>query len=84
MDLQSGSTGYNKRMKYSLSIVPMLLFVGPMLGQQPAQPPSFEVAVIKPSNPANGIPGKGRALPGGRVELYGLTANDLVIFAYGV
>jgi uncharacterized protein (TIGR03435 family) len=52
--------------------------------QEQTNPPSFEVADIKPANPAAGMPGKGRFLPGGRIELYGGTAVNLIMLAYGV
>jgi uncharacterized protein (TIGR03435 family) len=54
------------------------------LAQQATNPAMFEVADVKPSNPAAGIPGKARILPGGRIELYGATAKNLIMFAYGV
>ena len=62
----------------------IVLASGSALAQDASPRPSFEVAAIRPSNPANGIPGKGKALPGGRIELYGMTAKDMVVFAYGV
>ena len=52
--------------------------------QTTANPPSFEVADIKPSDPSNVMPGKGRMLPGGRIELPGMTLKNFIMFAYGV
>lgn len=48
-----------------------------------AQNPTFEVADVHVSKPASG-PGGGGILPGGRVELHGLTMLSLIAFAYGV
>jgi len=48
------------------------------------QRPSFEVAEIKPSDPSVQNRGKGRMLPGGRIELPAQTIRDLVGFAYSV
>jgi uncharacterized protein (TIGR03435 family) len=43
------------------------------------------VADVRPSNPANPLAAKGGGfLPGGRVELAGLTLKNLIMFAYGV
>jgi uncharacterized protein (TIGR03435 family) len=50
---------------------------------QPSRP-AFEVADIRPANPANVQPGKPRLLPGGRAELPGMTVKLLVFLAYGV
>jgi uncharacterized protein (TIGR03435 family) len=44
--------------------------------------PEFEVADIKPSKP--GTDADVRFLPGGRLELLGLTMHDLVRIAYSV
>ena len=44
--------------------------------------PSFEVADVKPSKEA--MPGKGRILPGGRIEIPGASLKDLIRLAYGV
>jgi uncharacterized protein (TIGR03435 family) len=52
--------------------------------QSTANPPAFEVADIKPGNPANPMPGKGRMLPGGRIELPGMTVKNFIMYAYGV
>ena len=48
------------------------------------QTPAFEVAEIKPSDPSVQKTGKGRMLPGGRIELPGQTVRDLMTFAYAV
>jgi uncharacterized protein (TIGR03435 family) len=48
------------------------------------QTPAFEVADIRPSDPSIQKTGKGRLLPGGRIELPGQTVRDLIAFAYGV
>lgn len=62
----------------------LLLVLLPALLAQ-TQQPTFEVADIKPSDPANlNTRGKGRILPGGRIELPGATLKELIIFAYGV
>jgi uncharacterized protein (TIGR03435 family) len=62
-----------------LAIMPVLL---------PAQPasksPEFEVADIKPSDPSVLKMGKGRMLPGGRIEVPGYTLRELIMFTYGV
>jgi uncharacterized protein (TIGR03435 family) len=46
--------------------------------------PSFEVADIKPSDPSVMKPGKGRMLPGGRIEVPGYTLRELILFSWGV
>jgi uncharacterized protein (TIGR03435 family) len=51
--------------------------------QTTAIPPSFEVAEIKPADPNNPMPGKGRMLPGGRLDLPGMTLKRIIMFAYG-
>ncbi|HKD05552.1 MAG TPA: TIGR03435 family protein [Bryobacteraceae bacterium] len=48
------------------------------------QPSAFEVADIRPSDPSIQKTGKGRILPGGRIELPGQAVRDLIAFAYGV
>ena len=58
----------------------LLLLCLPALAQQT----TFEVAEIKPADPSNPRPGKGRILPGGRIELPGATLKELIMFAYGV
>lgn len=59
------------------------LFLFPAL-LQGWQGPAFEVADIKPSDASVQKPGKGRMLPGGRIELPGQTVRDLIAFAYSV
>lgn len=58
-----------------LALVPLVLA---------AQTPAFEVADIKPSDPSVAKAGKGRILPGGRIEVPGYSVKDLMMFAYGV
>jgi uncharacterized protein (TIGR03435 family) len=58
-----------------LALIPALL---------PAQTPTFEVADIKPSDPSAQKPGKGRMLPGGRIEVPAQTVRDLMAFAYAM
>jgi uncharacterized protein (TIGR03435 family) len=53
-----------------------------VFGQTVPATPAFEVADIKPS--ADAMPGKGRLLPGGRIEMPGASLIDLIRFAYGV
>jgi uncharacterized protein (TIGR03435 family) len=60
----------------------ILLLAAPLLAQQTATPPSFEVADIKPANPA-AHDGKGRQV-GNRIEVYGMTAKQFITAAYGV
>jgi uncharacterized protein (TIGR03435 family) len=59
------------------------LFLFPAL-MQGWQGPAFEVADIKPSDPSVQKPGKGRMLPGGRIELPAQSVRDLISFAYAV
>jgi uncharacterized protein (TIGR03435 family) len=56
----------------------LLLFPGLLAAQA-----SFEAAAIKPHDP-RGTLGKGRILPGGRLEAGGMTLEDLLMFSYGV
>jgi uncharacterized protein (TIGR03435 family) len=51
---------------------------------QTAKPLAFEVADIKPADPSITKMGKGRMLPGGRIEVPGYTLRELMLFAYGV
>jgi uncharacterized protein (TIGR03435 family) len=61
----------------------LLVLLPALLAQTPQ--PTFEVVDIKPSDPSNPTPrGKGRVLPGGRIELPGGTLKELIMFAYGV
>jgi uncharacterized protein (TIGR03435 family) len=48
------------------------------------QGPSFEVADIKPSDSSVMKMGKGRVLPGGRIEVPGYTVKDLIMFSWSV
>ena len=59
-----------------------VLICGALHGQDSR--PAFEVAEIKPADPATPRPGKGRVLPGGRIEVPGMTVKDLMMMAYGV
>jgi uncharacterized protein (TIGR03435 family) len=45
---------------------------------------SFEVADVKASDPSVMKEGKGRMLPGGRLEIPGFTLRSLILFTYGV
>jgi uncharacterized protein (TIGR03435 family) len=61
----------------------LLVLLPALLAQTPQ--PTFEVADVKPSDPRNLTPrGKGRILPGGRIELPGATLKELIILAYGM
>ncbi len=53
-------------------------------GRMRRQAPAFEVANVKPSDPSVIKMGKGRALPGGRLEVPGYTVRELIMFTYGV
>ncbi len=74
--------------RYYLPVSLGLLFAALLPAQPTAAPangaPSFEVADIKPSDLSVTKTGKGRMLPGGRIEVPGYTVRDLVMFAYGV
>jgi uncharacterized protein (TIGR03435 family) len=65
------------------ALIFMVTFASPGLGQS-VNPPAFEVADIKPGDPAIPYPGKGRILPGGRIELPGMTVQNLIVYGYGV
>jgi uncharacterized protein (TIGR03435 family) len=54
-----------------------------VFAQAASTPPAFEVADIKPTDPANPMDKKGRMLPGGRIEVGGMTVKDFVVLAYG-
>jgi len=64
-------------------VLGVLAFIPAMLPawQAPAQ---FEVAEVKPSDPSIVKMGKGRMLPGGRIEVPGYTLRELIMFTYGV
>lgn len=62
-----------------LALLPLL----PAAGQS-TPPPAFEVADVKPSPTKDIGPGKGRFLPGGRIEIPHSTLKELMIAAYGV
>jgi uncharacterized protein (TIGR03435 family) len=59
-----------------------LLLSGAAYAQQ--SQPAFEVAEIKPADPSNPMARKGRILPGGRIEVPGMTLKNLIVMAYGV
>ena len=62
-----------------------LVLVSALLAAGQSATPSFEVADVRPSDPSNPLPrGKGRNLPGGRIELAGATLSQLIMFAFGV
>jgi uncharacterized protein (TIGR03435 family) len=66
----------------AFTVITTLLVIPTLL---PAwQDPAFEVADIKPSDPSVQKAGKGRLLPGGRIELPGQTVRDPIFFAYAV
>jgi uncharacterized protein (TIGR03435 family) len=62
--------------------VAILAMIPALLSAQ--MPPAFEVADIKPSDPSVLKMGKGRMLPGGRIEVPGYTLRELIMFTYGV
>ena len=72
---------YDQRMHRCLPL--FLLLASNGLGQDAAKLPSFEVADIKPSNPGPVRDGKGRQV-GNRIEIYGMTAKQFIMGAYGV
>jgi uncharacterized protein (TIGR03435 family) len=63
----------------ALAVIPALLSA-----QQVSGTPAFEVMNIKPSDPSVMKMGKGRMLPGGRIEVPGYTLRELIVFSYGV
>jgi uncharacterized protein (TIGR03435 family) len=67
----------------SVAVLATVAFIG-AAGQTVNKAPAFEVADIKPSDPARGGPGKERLLPGGRIELPGVTVMNLIMVSYGV
>jgi uncharacterized protein (TIGR03435 family) len=68
----------------TVQILALVLAVG-VRGQTPSSRPAFEVAEIKPSDPASAMKeGKPRLLPGGRAEIPGMTVKMLIMMAYGV
>lgn len=66
----------------------VLLLIVPALNapaQNAAARPAFEVAEIKPADPsAPALGGKARLLPGGKLEVDGITALQAIVFAFGV
>jgi uncharacterized protein (TIGR03435 family) len=66
-------------------ILTALVLLPVLLQAQPASKlPEFEVADIRPSDPSIMKMGKGRMLPGGRIEVPGYTLRELIMFTYGV
>jgi uncharacterized protein (TIGR03435 family) len=63
-------------------MIAISMICGAVYGQESR--PAFEVAEIKPADPAGPRPGKGRILPGGRIEVPGMTVKDLMMMAYGL
>ena len=63
-------------------IVAILAMIPALLAAQ--APAAFEVADIKPSDPSIIKMGKGRMLPGGRLEVPDYTLRELIMFTYGV
>lgn len=71
---------YWERLSAPLALGPVLcIFL--CAAQRQTRTPSFEVADIKPSSSPDAHPGKGRILPGGRIEVPNTTLKELVIFA---
>ena len=64
--------------------VATLAMIPALLSAQIPAAPAFEVADIKPSDPSVLKMGKGRMLPGGRIEVPGYTLRELIMFTYGV
>lgn len=56
----------------------------PAQSQQTDPRPTFEVAELKPADPNSLMKGKGRILPGGRLEIAGMSTKDMIMFSYGV
>jgi uncharacterized protein (TIGR03435 family) len=69
------------RIRVGLSLL-FLAFAS--FGQAPAKMPEFEVADVKVSNSTCPEHGKGRMLPGGRIEVPNTTLKNLVMAAYSV
>jgi uncharacterized protein (TIGR03435 family) len=66
----------------------LLVLARAVYGQDAAAPlakmPEFEVADVQVSKSANSEQGKGRVLPGGRIEIPNSTLKNLVMAAYSV
>jgi hypothetical protein len=75
---QVDSQAYAQAMGRFLSTA--LLFAWQAHSQSTTNPPAFEVADIKPSDPSTAMPGKGRMLPGGRIEIPGMTVKNFIMF----
>ena len=68
-------------MRRNLIVAAVAMIPALLSAQTPA---AFEVADIKPSDPSVLKMGKGRMLPGGRIEVPGYTLRELIMFTYGV
>jgi uncharacterized protein (TIGR03435 family) len=66
----------------ALSLVIVLCHAA--FGQAPARMPEFEVADVQVSKSTSPEQGKGRMLPGGRIEVPNTTLKNLVMAAYSV
>jgi uncharacterized protein (TIGR03435 family) len=62
----------------------VLILTPTAFGQSPAKTPEFEVADVKASSSTKPEPGKGRILPGGRIELPNMSIRNLIMAAYDV
>ena len=72
-------------MNHKVAALFVALVLAPIArSQTPAAAPAFEVADLKPADPSAPMQRKGRVLPGGRLELPGISAKDLIMFSYGV
>src|SRR5580692_2780240 len=72
-------------MRHSLILAVMAAMPALMpAGQAASTGPAFEVSDVKPSDPSVIKMGKGRSLPGGRIEVPGYTLRELIMFTYGV
>lgn len=70
-------------MIYSGVSIRLLSTVALLLPLSLSEQPTFEAASIKLHNPQSGFT-KGRILPGGGIEARGMTAEDLLTYAYGI
>ena len=68
----------------TISTVAILAIIPALLSAQIPAAPAFEVADIRPSDPSVLKMGKGRMLPGGRIEVPGYTLRELFMLTYGV
>jgi uncharacterized protein (TIGR03435 family) len=73
----------------ALSLTLFFSIAAAMAQQSPAPAPGkrleFEVVDLRPRDPNNPVPaGKGRMLPGGRIEVSGITLTNMIMMAWGV